>query len=290
MASPLVSARDLHRPACGPVDRARRPLPDRRARRPAGVRGGPRPRSGVRRPGHRAGRPTRRAGRAGRAAPAAGHGGLRGGDARGPACVDDRPVVVYDDWGGRAAARAWWLLRYHGHADVRVLDGGWPAWLDAGRRGRDRAGRRPSARRLHGATRARCRSSTPTTCSAVRGAGRRAGPRALPPASTSRSTRWPATSRARSTCRPPTTSARTAASGPPTSCARSYAAVGAVAGADVAAYCGSGVTAVPRPARAGGRRVPAALYAGSWSDWVSDPGATGGRSTSLTSLRGARRQ
>jgi thiosulfate/3-mercaptopyruvate sulfurtransferase len=42
------------------------------------------------------------------------------------------PVVVYDASRNKDAARIWWILRYWGVQDVRLLNGGWDGWLTAG--------------------------------------------------------------------------------------------------------------------------------------------------------------
>ncbi len=41
-------------------------------------------------------------------------------------------VVAYDETGGVYASRLWWMLRWVGHTNVAVLDGGWQAWNKAG--------------------------------------------------------------------------------------------------------------------------------------------------------------
>lgn len=46
---------------------------------------------------------------------------------------NDDTVVVYDRNGvSMAAARAWWMFRLFGHENVKILDGGLPAWVKAG--------------------------------------------------------------------------------------------------------------------------------------------------------------
>jgi thiosulfate/3-mercaptopyruvate sulfurtransferase len=45
----------------------------------------------------------------------------------------DTHVVAYDDRGGATAARLWWLLRYFGHEQVSLLDGGIVQWIAEGR-------------------------------------------------------------------------------------------------------------------------------------------------------------
>ena len=45
--------------------------------------------------------------------------------------AEDR-IVVYDTAGLFSAARVWWMLSVMGARDVRVLDGGLPAWRAVG--------------------------------------------------------------------------------------------------------------------------------------------------------------
>ncbi|MDR1450073.1 MAG: sulfurtransferase [Propionibacteriaceae bacterium] len=44
----------------------------------------------------------------------------------------DTTVVALDGAGNMASARLWWLLGDAGFTAVHLLDGGWPAWLEAG--------------------------------------------------------------------------------------------------------------------------------------------------------------
>ena len=43
-----------------------------------------------------------------------------------------KTMVVYDDMSGAIAGRLWWLMRYFGQDCAVMLDGGFPAWQDAG--------------------------------------------------------------------------------------------------------------------------------------------------------------
>jgi thiosulfate/3-mercaptopyruvate sulfurtransferase len=46
---------------------------------------------------------------------------------------DGTTLVIYDDTLGLYAARTWWSLRVYGFESARILDGGFPAWVDEGR-------------------------------------------------------------------------------------------------------------------------------------------------------------
>jgi len=181
---------------------------------------------------------------------------------------DDRPVVAYDDWGGRAAARVWWLLRYHGHRDVRVLDGGWPAWVAAGG-----ATEQGPAEAADGDFTARPGGLPLVDAEDVLEVEVLVDARAPERYAGEHEPVDPVAGHVPGAVNVPTADNL----GPDGRfkdadvLRRTYAAVGAVAGADVAAYCGSGVTACHDLLALAVARVPAALYAGSWSDWVSDP-------------------
>jgi len=184
-------------------------------------------------------------------------------------------VVAYDASGGTSAARAWWLLRWAGVADVRLLDGGLAAWQRAGLS--LEAGvvvpepgdvvLRPGALPTTGADGAAAWDGVLLDARAVErfaGEAEPVDPRAGHiPAAVSAPTADNLT--------PAGTFLLTDA------LRERFRALGALS-ARVAVYCGSGVTAAHEVAALASIGVTATLYPGSWSQWAHDasrPAATG---------------
>jgi thiosulfate/3-mercaptopyruvate sulfurtransferase len=188
---------------------------------------------------------------------------------------DRQPVVVYDDADSTAAARAWWLLRYFGHRQVRVLDGGFAAWTAAGHpvetglpASAPAAGdftASPGHLPLLDADGAAALARTGVLLDARAGARYRGETEPVDPVAGHI---------------PGAVSAPTAENVhkdgtflPPADLASRFAALGAGADGDpaVGAYCGSGVTAAHEVLALTLAGIPAALYTGSWSEWITDP-------------------
>ena len=190
---------------------------------------------------------------------------------------DGRPVVVYDDADSTAAARAWWLLRYFGHQPVRVLDGGLPG-LDRGRPTRSsirraRSGRsprpadftaRPGQLGLLDADGAAALARDGLLLDARAGGAVPGRDRARRPGGGPHPRRG---QRADGRQRQP--GRHLPAGGRPGRPLRARSARPATV--PVAAYCGSGVTAAHEVLALTLAGIPAALYVGSWSDWITDP-------------------
>ena len=193
-----------------------------------------------------------------------------------------RLVVAYD--GGRGpgagagAARAWWCLRWVGHGQARVLDGGLAAWLDAG-------------------LPVEAGEVAPT---AVADTGTQGGP-AMPTVSAAGvraghggrlvDARAPERFRGEKEPIDPVAGHIPGAVNVPVAAVleddgrylapdRLREVLGpALAGAQATAYCGSGVTAAQLVLAAHEAGELIGLYPGSWSDWIRDPDrpvATGG--------------
>ena len=190
-----------------------------------------------------------------------------------------QPVVVYDDNGGLAAARAWWLLRWAGLTEVRILDGALGAWRSAGFE--LQAGQQHAAAGNVILTAGQLAVLSADDAAVLAGGDgvlldARAGERY-------RGEIEPVDSRAGHI--PGAASAPTADNLEPDglfagaeALRTRFSRLGAVPGAVVGVYCGSGVTAAHEIAALRIAGVEAALYPGSWSAWSADdrrPVATG---------------
>ncbi|MEU7383263.1 MULTISPECIES: sulfurtransferase [unclassified Streptomyces] len=180
----------------------------------------------------------------------------------------DRPVVVHDGGQGWAAARAWWLLRWTGHPDVRVLDGGLAAWEGPLETAVPEPAEgdfvpKPGALPLLDADAAAALARSGVLLDARAGERYRGEVEPIDPVGG----HIPGAVSA-----PTTENAGPDGKFLPAGELRArFAALGATDGRDVGVYCGSGVSAAHEVLALAVAGIPAALYVGSWSEWSSDP-------------------
>ena len=181
----------------------------------------------------------------------------------------ERPVVVYDDWQGRAAARAWWLLRHHGHPDVRVLDGGWSAWLEDGH---PVESGEPDVE-PGDFTLSDTQHMPVVEADSVLRVDVLVDARAPERFRGETEPVDPVAGHIPGAVNVPTTDNldERGRFRSPARLRETYAAVGADTSGSVAAYCGSGVTAAHDVLAMEVAGIRAALYPGSWSGWITDP-------------------
>lgn len=183
------------------------------------------------------------------------------------------PVVVYDGGSG-SAARGWWVLRWAGVGDVRLLDGGLHAWTDSGRPLATGDGPVPPAGDVVLTTGALPVLDPDGVTLLVAGGGLLLDARPGERYRGEVSSVDPAPGHIPGAVSAPTTDNLDGEGRflPPHVLAERFAALGAVAGRPVAVYCGSGVTAAHEIAALAVAGIDAALYPGSWSQWATLPG------------------
>jgi thiosulfate/3-mercaptopyruvate sulfurtransferase len=192
-------------------------------------------------------------------------------DMRAAGVSNRRPVVVYDAKTSMAAARAWWLLCYFGHPEVAVLESGLAGWGARGHPVTSRVG--PAAA---GDFVARAGGMPVVT-------GDQAA--ALPAQGVLIDARAPERFHGWDEPVDPVAGHIPGGRNRPTAenldadgrflgrtvLRRAFQRLGVREEAQVAAYCGSGVNAAHEVLALQLAGYEAALYPGSWSEWITDP-------------------